>query len=574
MKYLLYILSLISSFAFGQRDVVVLTVDHKEVQVGDPLVVTIKSSVSGNLELNFPDEFVSGSAVQNGMNQEMDFQTGKVKTIYFYAKNGAFTKEGKYTFSATISSKNKVYRSKNVVVKVTKAYGAKDEITRRNLRQPFFGIIERSKPMVYEGEALILNGKIYSKLPLDFNGYQPFEVVGNAEAISINTSNELIFNTENLKGQKFASATFGKQLLFFSTPGKYTIQPFELAVMYESNLGFAETARMTSNSNVVEVLPLPANAPNDFGGGVGKFKMQRSINVNELKQGEVVQMKVTISGAGNLQHIDVPEIKLPKGVVIYGDPEVEEKFHYGLRGAEGKVHFTYNLQLIDAGVLRLPELTWSYFDPELKKYVTIREKSVQVSSDKNIDFQAELPEEVEEEIEPSNQQITAANQRSDTKKNSGSFYQSAYFWPTVLSPVALALLLGFWMKGKKNPTIEKPEVVSETKEYKAKTNVIHDLLDSAQLEASKGNVKEGFGFIELALRWQAALILNEDDANLCQEEISNCFADKQIPDEQIKQFKALLLRCQEAKYAFLNDENAFQTTFEETKKLVEFLAKS
>lgn len=572
MKYLLYILSFISTIAFGQKDAVVLTVDHEEVQVGDPLVVTIKSTVSGNLELNFPDEFVSGSAVQNGMNQEMDFETGKVKTIYFYSKNGAFSKEGKFTFSASISSKNKVYRSKNVTVKVTKAYGVKDEITRRNLRQPFFGVIERSKSVVYEGEALILNGKIYSKLPLDFNGYQPFQVEGNAESININTSNELIFSTENIKGQKFASATFGKQLLFFSTPGKYAIQPFELAVMYQSNLGFAETAKMTSNANVVEVLPLPSNAPSNFGGAVGKFKMRRSVNVLKFKQGDVVQMKVSIIGAGNLQNIDVPKVNLPQGIAIYGDPEVDEKFHFGLRGAEGKVDFTYNLQMNESGIVKLPELTWSYFDPELKKYTTIREKSIQLSSEKNIDFQAELPEEVEEELESTKQNRVSIADKQAANKTSSSFSQSIFFWPTVLSPVVFALFFLFWMKGKKKQPIEKPAAVVESNEFKAKTNVIHDLLASAQEEAARGNVKEGFGFIELALRWQAALILNEDDANLCQEEITNCFANMQIPSEQITQFKSLLLKCQEAKYAFLNDEVAFQATLAETKKWIDNLA--
>lgn len=572
MKYLLYIFSLISTIAFGQKDAVVLTVDHEEVQVGDPLVVTIKSSVSGNLELNFPDEFVSGSAVQNGMNQEMDFRSGKVKTIYFYSKNGAFSKEGKFVFSATISSKNKVYRSKNVTVRVTKGCNSKDEITRRNLRQPFFGVIDRSKPRIYEGEALILNGKIYSKLPLDFNGYRPFEVNGDAESININSSNELIFSTEIIKGQKYAAATFGKQLLFFSSPGKYEINPFQLAVMFESEDGFAETAELTSNANVIEVLPLPSNAPAYFSGGVGKFKIKRSVKTNILKQGDVLQMMVVVSGAGNLHQVDFPTFNLPKGVEMYGDPEVEDKFQFGLRGAEGKKIFTYNLQLVRAGAIELPAFSWSYFDPELKKYITVREESVQLSSEKNIDFQAELPEEDEEELESAKQGPVSIAQKQEANKSGSSFSQSVFFWPTVLSPFVFALIFGFWIKEKKKQVVAEPVQVSDSNEFRAKTNVIHDLLASAQEEVSRGNVKEGFGFIELALRWQAALILNADDANLCQEEITNCFADKQIPSEQIAQFKSLLLKCQEAKYAFLSDEIAFQSTLAETKKLIEALS--
>lgn len=567
MKISFYILTLLfsASFGFGQKSVIKISVDFEDVEVGDPVTITVRSLVPGNLEITFPDEFVSGSGIQSGIQQEMDYNTGKVKKMYFYSQNGAFTKDGNYSFRALITDKNQVYKSKPVTVKVHKQAPANEEISRKNLRQPIFGVIERSKARVYEGEPLIVNGKIYSKLKVAVQGYHPFELIGNPELIQLNSSNDLIFSPEMIKGQKYASAQFGKQLLFFTSPGKYQINPFEMAVLYEIEENYPETLAFTSNGNSVEVVPLPSGAPNDFIGGVGKYTCSRSCDKTSAKQGDVITMTLIISGYGNLHNINTPVIKLPKGVVIYGDPEIDEQVNFGLRGAEGKMIYKYNLQIIQAGDFHLPELTISYFDPEKKKYITLREHGIAISGEKSDSFQAQLPQEVTKKNDEKSG--LSPIMASGAKIKNDHFINSFLFWPSVVSPVAFAFLGGLFFTRKKKTS----EKVNEKSKKKERIQEVSHLLKTAELKAGSGLIQEGFALVQQALRLMASIVLDSEKTNLTKLEITEGLQELEIDAEITAQFNRLLLHCEEARYAFVDQPDLFHTTLDETRKMTQKL---
>lgn len=550
-------------FGFGQKPVI--SVDFSCVEVGDPIVVTVKSPVSGSLEITFPDEFVAGSSIQSGMKQEMNYNTGKMSTIYFYSQNGAFSKEGNYSFRAIITDKGKSYKSKPVSIKVQKQPCANQPISKRNLKQPIFGIVERSKARVYEGEPLIVNGKIYSKLKVAVQGYHPFEVVGNPEVVNLGTSNDLIFSPEVLKGQKYASAQFGKQLFFFTTPGKYQINPFEMAVLYEIEENYAETSVFTSNGNSIEVIPLPDGAPNDFIGGVGKFQFSRSFDKTNAKQGEVVTMTVVVSGHGNLHNINTPEIKLPKGIVVYGDPNIDEKITFGLRGAEGQITYTYNLQILQPGDFNLSAMTISYFDPEAKRYVTLKENGIKISGEPSGSFHTQLPKEIEKQqtessgLEPV---MTAENEDKDDH-----FIHSVLFWPTVVSPFALAFLGGLFFTRRKNIS----EKITEKAKTKERSQKVIQLLKAASEKNVSGDAKEGFALVQEALKIEAALLIQLENTNLTKLEIQHGLQEMQFDPAITEQFSRLLLQCEEARYAFLDQPELLSQTIHDTEQLIQNL---
>lgn len=565
MKALLYILPvlLLSLPCFGQKPVI--SVDFDEVEKGDPIILTVKSPIAGTLEISYPDEFVPGSSVQSGMKEEVDYNTGKTSRIYFYSQNGAFSKEGTYTLHATIIDKNKSYKSKAITIKVLKQVCVNSPISKRNLKQPVFGIVERSKAKVYEGEPIIVNGKIYSKLKVNVAGYHPFEVVGNPEVIPLNSSNDLIFGPETLKGQQFYSAQFGKQLMFFTSPGKYQVNPFEMAVMYEIEENYSETLAFTSNGTKIEIIPLPDNAPDDFIGAVGKYSLSRSFDKTTVVQGDVVTATVTISGHGNLHNINTPELRLPKGIVIYGDPSVEEKLSFGLRGAEGKIIYTYNLQVLKHGHLNLGEMSVSYFDPEQKRYITLREPGTEIISEESGTFHAQLPKAINKAnpeksgLEP----VIAAN--SATKKD--HFIHSALFWPTVVSPFALAFLGGLFFTRRKKFS-EKATEKTQTKERMQAAN---HLLKDAAVKADAGEVKEGFSLLSQALKTAASVLMQSESTQLTKLEIQHGLQEMGYDSAKIDQFNRLFLQCEEARYAFMDQPELFQQTFEEARQLIQNL---
>ena len=100
---------------FGQAPKVELSIDPSRADVGEIFTITVRSNVQGELEVdNKPSSFVPGYDVMNGMEQELDPNTGVVTTYYYLSQTGAIGKPGKYTIGpAFIKQGNKVYQSKN-----------------------------------------------------------------------------------------------------------------------------------------------------------------------------------------------------------------------------------------------------------------------------------------------------------------------------------------------------------------------------------------------------------------------------------------------------------------------------
>jgi len=213
MKTIIYLLFLVVVFQFfGQKPTVSLSADTKTVQVGEQITFTVKSNVAGGVTIDFPKEFTAGSGTMNGMEQEMDYNTGEVSTIYYISQNGSFKSNGTYTFNAYVNNRKKIFKSNAITIKVEKPApvnsALEEEISKRTLKQPIFGLIQRSKTKVYEGEPVVLEAKIYSKLNINMlEEYAPFEVEGGAEMKEIDKSQRLLMTKVPFKGQNYLSFT-------------------------------------------------------------------------------------------------------------------------------------------------------------------------------------------------------------------------------------------------------------------------------------------------------------------------------------------------------------------------------
>jgi hypothetical protein len=553
MKQLIYIFSVLIPFVgLCQKPSVSLSADTKNVQIGDPITFTVKSNVEGNVEIVFPDEFIQGYGSMNGMEQEMDYNSGTVHTIYYFSQNGAFKENGTYTIYAYVKNRKAIYKSNKLTVKVEKEPTQKneEEISRKNLKQPVFGIIQKSKSKIYEGESVVLEAKVYSRLNINMlEAYQAFEFVGNAESKDLGKSSNLLLSRENFKGNQVLTFTYGKQLVFPSAPGKYKIKPFEMALQYTDGGIFSERIAFTSNGASIEVLPLPAGAPKDFIGGVGKFDLDYEINKSKTKQGEVIELSLTISGKGNLQNINKPKLNLPKGVVVYGDPEVVEEIEYGVNWAEGKIRYRYNLQFLEAENEKLDAISISYFDPELKKYVTKTKDgfSIEVIPSKNASIK--LPEA--QQVEKSEEKIPFIEEAFEESSN---FYDSNLFWPSVLSPLALAFLSGFVI-------IRRKKMPSKEEKSKQKNNLLslQKQLQEATLFYQKGEVKAAYSALEDALKVVASILAKDPDFYFSKQGFIDLLQENGVGEELISQTKVNLVKFEEARYSF--DEQAIAASF-------------
>jgi tetratricopeptide (TPR) repeat protein len=115
----------------------------------------------------------------------------------------------------------------------------------------------------------------------------------------------------------------------------------------------------------VEVLPLPLDGrPDPYFGGVGRFTMAASLSKGRVKVGESLKLSVIISGRGNTEYLQVPELGEVPGFHQLGQ---------NTNRKDGEVVVTYDLMPTTATVSQVPALQWNYFDTTqgVEKYVAI-----------------------------------------------------------------------------------------------------------------------------------------------------------------------------------------------------------
>ena len=533
--------------SFGQKPIVILEVEPKEAEVGEMLTITVRANVQGEIDVDLPSGFVHGYEIMNGMNQEIDYNTGKVINYFYLSQNGAMPKAGTFKFGpAYVKKGNKVYRSNTVTVTIRKENTAPvtngNEITAKQLRQPAFGIIEKSKSVIYEGEPLILNAKVYSIFdPSHLEDYQEYKLDGALDKHDITTSSRITVREEKIKRTSYYAFEHDKKVIFPIGTGKFTIEPFKL--MLRRGI---EGVPITSSSTAIEVKPLPANAPSDFIGGVGSFTMKSSIDRKTLKQGDVITLIVEVEGYGNLQNISEPKLNLPKGFVIYGDPIVKEDISFGSRGAEGKITYEYNIQVTKFGDLTFPATTLSYFDPIKEKYVQISSEETKLSVSKNAGFKIS-DKATTTLVESKGQDIFPFKNGDEISTEHDSFVHSFLFWPVVTLPILCGIFLGlFWRKREENEI----HVVQKQEKQQAKVGIQY-LFSEAETALSNQDYANYYGLIEKGLQRSMALYLRNDDSLiLSKSTIIEELKQQNVDASKINALQQLFTACEEARYGF------------------------
>jgi hypothetical protein len=566
-NWLLFINLIIISTAMGQKPVVKIEVDPKVAEAGEPITITVKSNVQGEIDIDFPSAFVPGYSVFNGMEQETDFNTGKVITYYYYSQDGTIKKDGEYTFGpAFIKSGSKTYKSNtvNVTIRKEQVINSSGIISAKQMKQAAFGIVERSRKQLYEGEPLILNAKIYARFyPTHFEDYQTFMPDGTLEKQALGNNNKLVAEQEKVKGIEFYSIEYDRSLVFPNRSGKLQIDPFKLIL----KRGF-EGMPIVSTGASVEVLPLPPNAPASFIGMVGKLTMTQKLSQTEVKKGDVVKLNVTLDGVGNMHNINTPTLQLPKGVTLYGDPKIEEDYIFTANGAEGKINYEYTLQINKEGSFDLPELKVAYFDPKLEKYIVLKESLGKLNG----------PEIQNMSKTSGSTQLISEAKQEDKKEESdlgSNLIKSPILWVSVFSFLAIAALIGFSLKfkDKKQPIQMASQSVISANTYASpvkKSSWIEvdvEIQNATQLIAS-GDGKKAAQSLENAICKSAGIALGVSPQNQSKEALVEMMRAKYCGNINCDKLKALVQNCQNSRYGFGLPENEEQELLSSTKEIV------
>lgn len=416
MKTLLNFVIILSPLiaAWAQKSKVELIIEPTRIEVGESIRITITSTVDGTYEIdNLPASFVQDYAISQGSHDKLDHRTGEVETFYYYSFSGTITKAGKYSIGPVyVKNLNKVYPSNKVTVTVDarSSAGTSNTITNKQMNDPAFGVISANKTEIYEGEALVVCARVYSHFnPSHISGYNTYNVPGAVDKHPIGNPNNIKVGIERLKGVDFYSFDYDKNVVFPSGIGKISIEPYQLN-LHQGYKSFP----VNSGNLSVKVKALPPSPPASFIGAVGSINFSAFIDSNNIRQGNVFTYLVKIEGSGNLNNIKEPKIDLPKGFVVYGDPEKEEALTMGLNGAEGSVTYSYHIQTLAHGSFTLPAMEISYFDPKKEKYVVLTGNRFSIDVERDPSIRDVVQEKTQQDKQnQSNQKIDDESKGSD-----------------------------------------------------------------------------------------------------------------------------------------------------------------
>jgi hypothetical protein len=365
-----------------------VSLSARQVQVGQMFEVrfTANGNISSFSPPSFKDFEVAGGPNQSSSIQIINgnFSQSQSISYYLYAR-----KEGKYTIGpATAVVDGQKVSSPSLAVDVlggnapqhqpSNQQDVPDQKIETGGKEYFVRtILSKSKCM--KGEYVIVSQKIYSKHPIvSIEKFDPPSYEGVwSQTLQTTSGNQL--QNEVLNGEQYYSFEVFRHQVSPTKTGKITFKPVDGVIIIRKayqgkprniweqffGTGGYQDMRVTVKSSPVEltVLDLPASGrPENFSGAIGEFQMKSEISRKELKQNEALNLKITISGKGNLQTIESPRPELPDGFELY-DPKINEH-------ASSKI-FDFLIIPRTEGrfTIKVPE--FSYFSLEKKQYITI-----------------------------------------------------------------------------------------------------------------------------------------------------------------------------------------------------------
>lgn len=242
-----------------------------------------------------------------------------------------------------------------------------------------------SKSRVVVGEPLTATLKFYHRANIAGFEDAHFPTFDGFWSQETKAPTNLEFQRENVNDKIYNAALLRSWTIIPQRSGDLKIEPAELVCLVNIRTSRPSTGSifdsffqddiqtvrktLSTQAQTVKVSALPANAPESFGGGVGKFKMGVKLTRDSLKAHDAASLIVMVTGSGNISMLEAPKINFPPDFEVY-DVKAEDV-------AGGKT-FEYPFIPRSYGDFELPGVEYSYYDISTGKYVTLTSGAIKL----------------------------------------------------------------------------------------------------------------------------------------------------------------------------------------------------
>ena len=269
--------------------------------------------------------------------------------------------------------------------------------------------VSASKRRVREQEPVLLSYKVYSLVELtQLNGKMPDLNGFHTQEVKLPTQKS--FHLERLNGKNYKCVTWSQYVMYPQMSGELkipsikfdgivvqrnrSVDPFE--AIFNGGSGYVELKKeIEAPGLTLQVDPLPAR-PTNFSGGVGNFTISAQLNKKEAKTGEPLNLRIVVSGSGNLKLLKAPIVNFPKSFDKY-DVKVTDKTHLTTNGIEGNMIYDFLAVPQQIGKYDIPPTEFVFYDTKKQQYHTIRTQRFSLKIEKGTGTSSEMSKFEEEQ---------------------------------------------------------------------------------------------------------------------------------------------------------------------------------
>lgn len=448
--------------------------------------------------------------------------------------------------------------------------------------------VSKTKP--YLGEEVIVTYRIYTRVGVSslqmkkassFQGFWSKNLTDN--------NSKLKQSTEVINGEEYIVAEISKYAIFPQKTGKLTIDPAEMDIV--AQLQVQQQRRRSNdpfedffndpffNRNVrnveltlatkpvtLDVKPLPeAGKPLSFKGAVGDFSFKSEIDRETLKANDALTLKVSVTGKGNIELLEIPEPKFPSDFESY-DPKVSNNVKTSTSGISGEKKVEYLAIPRAAGDFIIDPIEFSYFNPRDGKYHSFTSGIFNIKVEKGelngsgITYSSSAKEDIKF-IGKDIRHITSGPY--DFSFTGVYLFGSTWYYVLLALPIfILILFILLWKKMEKQRAN-----ISGTKTRRA-NKVAKTRLLKADKFKKEGNDKAFFDEIAQALWGYIADKFSIKQASLSVETVKDALAKKGVEEVVIDNFINTLNNIEFARFAPGDASGKMENVYQEAMNAI------
>ncbi len=426
-----------------------------------------------------------------------------------------------------------------------------------------------SKTKVYEQEAILLTYKVYTRVGLNNVSNEAPDLHGfHVQEITLPQQRSL--KMEMYKGQAYNTVVWRQYVVFPQRTGDiqigsvpfeayvvqrdHTVDPFE--AFFNGGSGYIEVKKtVVAPAVTIHVDSLPAR-PANFSGGVGTFNISATLDKTEVKANEPINLRVVVSGTGNLKLIKEPIVAYPKDFDKY-DAKLTDKTKLVANGLEGSMIYDILLVPRHQGKFEIPEIEFVYFDTKKGKYETAKTNGFTINVAKG-EGGSHKEEYNKEDIKQLNKDIRHIKTGdAEIKPTDSFFFASTSYW--VILAVLILLFISLFVIFRKR-AISNADITG-MKGKKANKVATRRLKIAAKLMKASDH-KHFYDEVLRALWGYVGDKLNIHVAQLTRENISQRLAERDVDENTINLFISALDECEFERYAPGDMAGNMNKTFE------------